>query len=100
LLVTGVRHDFNAPIDALLTTPSDATLYRDSMYAHAALGKAFPELPVVLTTSAEVGPNGPLPQEILDMYPNAPLIKRFVIFISALRSTWKGTDSKHHKQPG
>lgn len=28
----------------------------------------------VLTHDA--GPNGPLPQEILDMYPNAPLIQR------------------------
>ncbi|KAK4106038.1 Isochorismatase hydrolase [Parathielavia hyrcaniae] len=54
----------------------DATLYRDSMLAHSALGKAFPSLPVIMTTSAETGPNGPLPQEILDMYPSAPLIKR------------------------
>lgn len=53
----------------------DATLYRDNMLAHAALGKAF-DIPVVMTTSAQVGPNGPLPQEILDMYPGAPLIKR------------------------
>ncbi|KAK4039967.1 Isochorismatase-like protein [Parachaetomium inaequale] len=54
----------------------DATLYRDSMMAHATLGSVFPELPVILTTSAETGPNGRLPQEILDLYPNAPLIKR------------------------
>lgn len=70
----------------------DATLYRDNMIAHAALGKLF-DIPVVMTTSAEsgrfhcnfpildtnqvlVGPNGPLPAEILKMYPNAPLIKR------------------------
>jgi nicotinamidase-related amidase len=63
------------------------------MMAHAALGKAFPDLPVILTTSSELGlsasvsrrvsttnlcpgPNGPLPQEITDMYPNAPFIKR------------------------
>lgn len=31
---------------------------------------------VVLTDSACPGPNGPLPREILDMYPDAPLIKR------------------------
>ena len=70
----------------------DATLYRDNMIAHAALGKLF-DLPVVMTTSAQqgtkkqckstvgvlmicIGPNGPLPKEILDMYPDAPLIKR------------------------
>ncbi|KAL2133582.1 hypothetical protein VTI74DRAFT_2146 [Chaetomium olivicolor] len=53
----------------------DATLYRDSMMAHSALGKVF-DIPVIMSTSAENGPNGPLPQEILDMYPNAPLIKR------------------------
>lgn len=53
----------------------DPTLYRNSMLAHAALGKLF-DLPVVMTTSAQQGPNGPLPKEILEMYPNAPLIKR------------------------
>lgn len=53
----------------------DPTLYRDQMIAHAALGKIF-DLPVVMTTSAEVGPNGPLPKEILELYPNAPLIMR------------------------
>jgi nicotinamidase-related amidase len=53
----------------------DATLYRDNMMAHSALGLAF-DIPVVMTTSAQGGPNGPLPQEILDMYPNAPLIMR------------------------
>lgn len=54
----------------------DPTLYRENLIAHAALGKLFPELPVIMTTSAETGPNGPLPKEILDMYPDAPLIKR------------------------
>jgi len=53
----------------------DATLYKNAMIAHAALGKAF-DIPTILTTSAEDGPNGPLPQEITDMYPNAPFIKR------------------------
>ncbi|KAH6636209.1 isochorismatase [Chaetomium tenue] len=54
----------------------DATLYRDSMMAHASLGTLFKDLPVIMTTSTEIGPNGVLPQEILDMYPDAPLIKR------------------------
>ncbi|PSN70022.1 Isochorismatase hydrolase [Corynespora cassiicola Philippines] len=53
----------------------DATLYRDNMMAHAELGKLF-DIPVVMTTSAQTGPNGPLPKEMLDMYPDAPLIKR------------------------
>ncbi|KAI8812722.1 Isochorismatase-like protein, partial [Cladochytrium replicatum] len=53
----------------------DATLYRDNMIAHSALGKLF-NIPVVMSTSAQTGPNGPLPKEILDMYPNAPLVKR------------------------
>ncbi|KAF1992562.1 Isochorismatase hydrolase [Aulographum hederae CBS 113979] len=53
----------------------DATLLRNNIVAHASLGKLF-DLPVVMTTSAETGPNGPLPKEILEMYPNSPLIKR------------------------
>lgn len=64
---------------------------RNNILAHAAMAKVF-NLPVVLTTSAEVGmsvnptspnysssslgPNRPLPKEIIDMHPNAPLIKR------------------------
>ncbi|KAF2877197.1 Isochorismatase-like protein [Massariosphaeria phaeospora] len=53
----------------------DPTLYRDNALAHAGLGQAF-NLPVVLSTSAETGPNGPLLKPILDMYPNAPLVRR------------------------
>ncbi len=33
----------------------DATLYRDSMLAHSALGTVFKDLPVIMTTSAENG---------------------------------------------
>lgn len=43
--------------------------------AHAELGKLF-DLPVILTTSADHGPNGPLPKEMLELYPDAPLIRR------------------------
>ncbi|KAF2224710.1 Isochorismatase-like protein [Elsinoe ampelina] len=53
----------------------DATLYRENIMAHAELGKLF-NLPVVLTTSADQGPNGPLPKQMLEMYPDAPLIRR------------------------
>ena len=45
------------------------------MIAHASIAKAF-DIPIVLTTSAQTGPNGPLPKEITDLYPDAPLIKR------------------------
>jgi nicotinamidase-related amidase len=51
------------------------TEFRNNVLAHAALGPLF-NLPTILTTSAETGPNGPLPKEILQMYPDGPLIKR------------------------
>ena len=43
--------------------------------AHAELGKVL-DIPVILSTSADQGPNGPLPKEMLEMYPDAPLIRR------------------------
>ncbi|KAL9106796.1 MAG: hypothetical protein Q9227_008218 [Pyrenula ochraceoflavens] len=53
----------------------DHALYHNNMMAHAALGNLF-NIPTIMTTSAQTGPNGPLPKEILDMYPDAPLIMR------------------------
>ncbi|KAJ3464790.1 hypothetical protein MRS44_009576 [Fusarium solani] len=53
----------------------DPTLYRDQALAHAALGEVF-DLPVILTTSADQGPNGPLMREIIEKYPKAPFIQR------------------------
>ncbi|KAI1878362.1 hypothetical protein JX265_002733 [Neoarthrinium moseri] len=53
----------------------DHATYRQNMFAHAELGRVF-DLPVVMTTSAETGPNGPLPGEFRQWYPDAPLIKR------------------------
>ncbi|KAH7347767.1 Isochorismatase-like protein [Plectosphaerella cucumerina] len=53
----------------------DASLYRNNYMAHSSLAKVF-DLPVILTTSAETGPNGPLPHEITSLYPDAPIIKR------------------------
>lgn len=44
----------------------DATIYKNAIFT----------LPVILTTSVEIGPNGPLPKEILEVYPNAPYIAR------------------------
>ncbi|KAF8885979.1 Isochorismatase-like protein [Infundibulicybe gibba] len=49
--------------------------FKNNIFAHSAIGKVF-NLPTILTTSAETGPNGPLPREILEMHPDAPLIKR------------------------
>ncbi|KAJ7774131.1 Isochorismatase-like protein [Mycena olivaceomarginata] len=62
----------------LVSTTSSACFnseYRNNILAHAAIGKVF-NLPTILTTSAETGPNGPLPKEIIAMHPNAPFIKR------------------------
>ncbi|KAI0429414.1 Isochorismatase-like protein [Xylaria sp. FL1042] len=53
----------------------DAIQYRNAIYAHAELGKIF-NLPVVMSTSAETGPNGPLPDEFLEMYPDVTVVKR------------------------
>ncbi|KAI0030861.1 ycaC protein [Vararia minispora EC-137] len=49
--------------------------FKANILAHAELGKIF-NLPTILTTSAQTGPNGPLPAEILAMHPDAPLIER------------------------
>ncbi|KNG47336.1 isochorismatase hydrolase [Stemphylium lycopersici] len=53
----------------------DPSLYKQNIMAHAEIGKIF-DLPVIMTTSADTGPNGPLPKEMLEMYPDAPLIRR------------------------
>jgi nicotinamidase-related amidase len=49
--------------------------FRNNMLAHAAIGKAF-DIPVVLTTSSDEGPNGQMLKEILDMYPNTTVVRR------------------------
>lgn len=53
----------------------DATVFKNSIFGHAGIGLVY-DLPVIMTTSIEIGPNGPLPKEILEMYPNEPLISR------------------------
>ncbi|GAP91544.1 putative protein ycaC [Rosellinia necatrix] len=58
-----------------LSRDYDAVQYRNAMYAHAELGKIF-NIPVIMTTSAETGPNGPLPNEFLEMYPDVSVVKR------------------------
>lgn len=42
----------------------DPTLYYNNMIAHAAIGRLF-DIPVILSTSAQNGPNGNLPKEML-----------------------------------
>ncbi|KAL5343562.1 Isochorismatase-like protein [Aspergillus crustosus] len=49
--------------------------FRNNMLAHAGIGKAF-DIPVVMTTSADDGPNGQMLKEILDLYPNVTLVRR------------------------
>ncbi|KAL3419988.1 hypothetical protein PVAG01_08487 [Phlyctema vagabunda] len=49
--------------------------FRNSILAHAALGNLF-GLPTILTSSAQTGPNGQIPKEIIEMHPAAPFIKR------------------------
>jgi nicotinamidase-related amidase len=56
-------------------TSWDPTIYRNAVLAHASLGRTY-NLPTILTTSVEAGPNGPLPKEILEMYPDVPVIRR------------------------
>ncbi|CAI6341822.1 unnamed protein product [Periconia digitata] len=53
----------------------DHALFKRNMIAYAELGRLY-NLPVIMTTSAETGPNGPLPKEVVSMFPDAPLIKR------------------------
>ncbi|TEB35786.1 ycaC protein [Coprinellus micaceus] len=49
--------------------------FRNNIVAHAELGFLF-NLPTILTTSAETGPNGPLPKEITRLHPNATFVRR------------------------
>lgn len=55
-------HDF---IDSLLTFREDATLFRDSIIAYLAIGLAFKDIPVVMTSSAETGLSPPTFEEFL-----------------------------------
>lgn len=50
-------------------------VFLNNVMALADLAKFF-ELPTILTTSFEKGPNGPLFPELLEIFPNAPFIPR------------------------
>lgn len=49
--------------------------FKNNVLALAACAKYF-QLPTILTTSFEQGPNGPLVPELVEMFPNAPYIAR------------------------
>lgn len=49
--------------------------FKNNVLALADLAKYF-KLPTILTTSSEDGPNGPLMQELKDIFPEAPYIAR------------------------
>jgi len=49
-------------------------MYNNILF-HANLGKTY-NLPVVITTSTDQGPNGPLIPEIAEMYPNVTVVRR------------------------
>lgn len=51
------------------------TEFRSNIIALAKLGHAF-NLPTILSSSYETGPNGPIMPELLAMYPSAPVIRR------------------------
>ncbi|MEH7662674.1 isochorismate family cysteine hydrolase YcaC, partial [Bacillus velezensis] len=49
--------------------------FKNNVLALGDTAKFF-DLPVILTTSFENGPNGPLMQELVDLFPDAPKIAR------------------------
>ena len=49
--------------------------FKNNVLALANTAKFF-DLPVILTTSFENGPNGPLMQGLTELFPNAPTISR------------------------
>lgn len=49
--------------------------FKNNVLALAAVGKFF-NLPTVLSTSLEKGPNGPLLPELVAMYPDTPIVHR------------------------
>lgn len=53
----------------------DMPTYKADVMAKAKTAKLF-DVPVVMTTSAAAGPNGPKLPEIVAMFPDAPLIER------------------------
>ena len=53
----------------------DPDKFKNNVLALADIAKFF-NLPTILTTSFETGPNGPLVPELKEMFPDAPYIAR------------------------
>ncbi|KAI9150230.1 putative hydrolase YcaC [Paramyrothecium foliicola] len=53
----------------------DTASFHSQVLTHSAIARAF-DLPVVLTTSVESSPTGPMLSEIIKMHPNATVIQR------------------------
>ncbi|KAF4984812.1 hypothetical protein FZEAL_70 [Fusarium zealandicum] len=70
LLVVGIQEGLYQ-----LVSDFDPTVYRQQAIAHASLAELF-SLPVVMTTSADTGPNGPLFREMREMHPNTTMVQR------------------------
>lgn len=51
----------------------DTALYESNILAHSAIAQLF-DIPVIITTGAPAGPNGPVLREILEMHPNATIV--------------------------
>ena len=75
--------------------------FKNNVLALADLAKFF-DLPTILTTSFEQGPNGPLVPELKEMFPDAPYIARpgqinawdNEDFVKAIKAT--GRKQNHH----
>lgn len=66
--------DHQAGLISLVQDQSPAE-FKDSVLALADIAKFF-ELPTILTTSFEDGPNGPIVPELKELFPKAPFIPR------------------------
>ncbi|KEZ41588.1 hypothetical protein SAPIO_CDS7763 [Scedosporium apiospermum] len=53
----------------------DTALFKSNIMAHSALAQVF-NLPVIISSSASVGPNGIVPKELVAMHPNDTIIDR------------------------
>ena len=67
--------DHQAGLLSLVHDSASPTEFRNNVKALASVGKFF-NLPTVLTTSFQDGPNGPILPELTEIFPDAPLIAR------------------------
>ncbi|KUH41921.1 hypothetical protein M2E15_2013 [Bacillus mycoides] len=67
--------DHQTGLISSLVRDYDVDEFKNNVLALANTAKFF-DLPVILTTSFEDGPNGPLMQQLIELFPNAPKIAR------------------------